>query len=104
MDDGYIQPKENVETAEKKIEEISLMVDTGGAYSKPRQGRQSGPADIFNKPSSSLDKDLDQAKESVEKKAPNNEPILSDIASVDPDKKFDYKKADTSKYKIKNQG
>ncbi|RJO62261.1 PrgI family protein [candidate division WS5 bacterium] len=96
----YIQPKEDIETAEKKIEEIALMVDTGGAYGQQRLPQEDAK-DVFSKPSGSIDKDLAEAREKVQNKSINPEPILSDVASVDPNKKFDYSKADTSGYKIK---
>lgn len=97
----YVQPKEDIETAEKKIEEISLMVDTGGAYGM-NKGTDTSVKDVFSKPSGAIEKDLAKASEEVKSKSINPEPTLSDVASVDPDKKFDYNKADTSGYKIKD--
>jgi hypothetical protein len=100
----YTPTKEPLENMEGKIEKISLMVDTGGAYDQnKRTGGQ--PADMFSSGGKgTLDSSLEKARNQVE--SINNqekEPTISNIASVDPNKKFDYEKADTSGYKIEKE-
>lgn len=93
--------KASLESAESKIEEISLMVDTGGAYGMPRVAKsETNPSTIFDKNSPGIDKSLQEAREKLEVENPSTEPLISDIATVDPKKKFEYASPDTSKYKI----
>lgn len=93
--------KESLESAEDKIEEISLMVDTGGAYGMPRVAKsETNPSTVFDKTNPTIDKNLQEARKKVEKQNPHTEPLISDISTVDPKKKFEYNSPDTSKYKI----
>lgn len=93
--------KESLESAESKIEEISLMVDTGGAYGMPKVAKnETSPKTALDKTNPSIEKDLQEARKKVEAQNPNTEPLISDVATVDPKKKFEYNSPDTSKYKI----
>ncbi len=101
----YVMPKANIEDAENRIEDISLMVDTGGAYGlRQNQSPVRQPEDIFTENNSTELRDtLASAKDRVAAETPKAEPTISDMASVDPSKKFDYTKPDTSKYRIEDK-
>lgn len=100
----YVTPKADLKDAESKIEEISLMVDTGGAYDTSSQRiNQTGPADMFIEGSRESDRitdSLEKAKETVLKEGSEQEPTVSEMASIDPEKKFDYNQPNTAKYKV----
>ncbi len=101
IEDTYIQPKEDIETAERKMEKIALIVDTGGTYDSSSQKMEKEPKDIFNSSKGvRIENDLEKAKKEVESQESSKEPPLSELASVDPNKKFEYKQPDTSDYKM----
>lgn len=84
--------------AEKQIEELSLMVDTGGAYSSMQKKMPADEPDTFmDKSNVAVEKALQETGERVSSDA---EPSISDLASVDPDKKFTYEQPDTKSYKV----
>jgi hypothetical protein len=99
----YVQPKDDIKKAEGKIEEIALMVDTGGAYGQKNQAPQKDPKDIFSEPTGNMEKNLAQAKKEVENKGEKIEPTVADMASVEPNKNFKYDQPDTSKFKIEDK-
>ncbi len=94
--------KQPLTSVEKQIEEISLTVDTGGAYSvNQMQEPRNQAGDIFEEGSSErIEQELEKAREEVESKNTKPEPTISKMASIDPEKKFDYEYPDTSKYTI----
>ncbi len=101
----YVTPKARIEDAESRIEDISLMVDTGGAYGL-RQNQQPSrqPEDIFTENDSTELRDtLATARDRVASQNPKTEPTVAEMASVDPEKKFEYTKPDTRGYKIEDK-
>lgn len=82
--------------AEKQIEELSLMVDTGGAYSSMQKKLPAEEPETFmDKSNVAIEKALEETGEKVKT---NPEPSISDLASVDPEKKFTYEQPDTKGY------
>jgi len=90
--------KASLKDAEQKIEELSLTVDTAGAYSS----RQAPPPKDETK--TFMDKDnvtVEKAlKETAAEVPVSSEPPISELATEDPDKKFDYQEVDTKGYKV----
>ncbi len=94
---GNTPAKADVSSIAEKIEDIALTVDTGGAYA----GSQAETAgDILEKGSPTVEQALQKAQAEASRKKQRPEPAISEMASVDPDKKFGYERPDTSKYKI----
>lgn len=96
---GAVRTKESIDSVEGRIEEISLVVDTGGSYGA-RQINAVEPSDIFTKNKGRVEQELKVAKEKVAAKNNYQEPTISKVATIDPGKEFKYEKPDTSKYKI----
>ncbi len=95
--------KANVDTIEDKIENLALTVDTGGTYNtygKMKKEVKDEAPDIFSKNDPRVDMEIKKAEKQAEKENPAPEPTISEMATVDPQKKFDYKHPDTSGYKI----
>lgn len=91
--------KASIEDAEKRIEEISLMVDTGGAYGmNSPQETESGPATFMEKDNVAVERALKEYDKTAEH--PQTEPLISDLATVDKNKEFKYERPDTSDYKL----
>jgi len=90
-----ILQKESLSSARDKIKELSLTVDTGGAYEKDASSDMINNSDLEN-----IDMALQTAQQKNENKESSVEPLVSDLASVDPKKKFEYAKLDTSEYKL----
>jgi len=91
--------KENLQSVESQIQEISLMVDTGGAYGVVPHTKPD-PSDILERNNQVVAKEIESARKAVEEKLPPPEPTVSKMASVDPKKKFEYEKPRTSSYKL----
>lgn len=93
--------KESLQDAEGKIEELSLLVDTGGAYSSMQKKLPSEEPETFmDKSNVTVERALQETSQKVE--PTDKEPAISDLASVDPNKKFRYEQPDTRDYKLGN--
>lgn len=94
-----IPQKANIKDAEKRMEELSLVVDTGGSYGKYRNVETENVPDTFlEKDNVTIEKALEEAQnKTIAKKS---EPAVSELATVDPNKKFDYEQLNTSEYKL----
>jgi len=96
--------KASIESVEKQIEDLSLTIDTGGAYDSyvatPKVAPANEPTDVFSKHDPRIEHEIEKAREEVENKAPAPEPTISEIATVDPEKEFTYQRPDTSGYNI----
>ncbi len=93
--------KASLEGAEGEIERISLMIDTGGAYNTQGTSKsKTDPNTIFDKSSPTTNKNLEEARKEVEKKNSGTEDVISNMATIDPKKKFEYTSPNTSKYKV----
>lgn len=103
-DEKVAPGKANIENVEKQIEELSLTIDTAGAYSTysgaPKVAPDKGPVDLFSKHDPRIEHEIEKARQEVETKTPAPEPTISEIASVDPKKEFKYEQPDTTGYKI----
>lgn len=94
-------PKESLSSARSRIKDLSLVVDTGGAYQKnENQIVDNDLAHKERRESEKVDRALEESHQKDEKKETPAEPLLSELASVDPKKKFEYKKPNTSEYKL----
>lgn len=90
--------KASLQEAEGEIEKLSLMVDTGGAYSSMQKKIPTEEPETFmDKGSVTVEKALQQTDEKIGSKS---EPDISDLASVDPNKKFKYEQPNTAGYKV----
>ena len=90
--------KASLQEAEGEIEKLSLMVDTGGAYSSMQKKMPSEEPETFmDKGNVTVEKALQQTGEKIK---PSTEPAISDLASVDPNKRFKYEQPDTAGYRV----
>lgn len=98
------QQKENLETVGEKIEDISLTVDTEGAYGLSWTPGNTitnyNSTDLFDKKNGIIENKLDKAQTELEKEKGLPEPTISEVASVSPDKTFEYEKPDLSDSKL----
>lgn len=88
--------KENLRDVESEIEKISLTVDTGGVYN---QSDVRDPNTVFEKQRKNLNQELEKSKAT---QVAGKEPVISNLSSVNPDKKFRYDFPDTSNYQVDN--
>ncbi len=98
-----LPPKAPLENAEGEIEKISLMVDTGGAYGLQNKVNEIKAETVFDKGDAVIDQSLEDARKKVEAKQPGKEPLISEMASINPAKKYNYKKPDITGYKIEEE-
>jgi hypothetical protein len=100
--------KKSLEDAKDDLEKLAQIVDSGGNIAMGDRDRivpfgthieDNSAPDILDKterPSPIVDPLIDQGAKSV----PKREPLLSEVASVSPDQKFDYNKIEIKDAKI----
>lgn len=96
-------PKEQLESMGSKIQQVSLMVDTGGAFGHQLPEKEEltiEPEVVFNKESEILDQTIREVRQKIEEKKEKPEPTVSTMATVDPNKQFNYQQPDTSAYEL----
>lgn len=94
--------KKDLKSIEREIEDLSLTVDTKGLYGISRGKTADSPDTVFDRGIPAVDEALEKNREKNPATAAVSEPTVSELASIDPNKKFEYEKPDTSRYKIED--